>query len=68
MTKHTKYFIINLAELVSGEMEAMNVNLPMNTPVMLVRRGGRLELKRLNRESTAPRGVQQPSAEQVSLL
>lgn len=68
MSRHTKYFLVTLAELASGETEAMNVNLPMNTPLMLVRRAGRLEIKRLRKGELSPRIKQPAPPEQTSLL
>jgi hypothetical protein len=66
--KHTKYFLVNLYELGTGEKETMNVNLPMNTAVMLVRVGGALRLKRLRNNDYAHKSIEPVNPEQVSLL
>jgi hypothetical protein len=66
--KHTKYFLVSLFELESGEKEPMNVNLPMNTAVMLVQVGGNLRLKRLRGSDYAHKSIEPANPEQVSLL
>lgn len=66
--RHTKFFLVNLLELTEGEKVAMNVNLPMNTPVMLVRVDGEMRLKRLRGSDFAHKPIAQANPEQVSLL
>lgn len=66
--RHTRYFLINLLELVEGDKVAMNVNMPMNTPLMLVRVGGQMRLKRLRGSDFAHKPIAPANPEQTSLL
>lgn len=68
--RHTKYELTELRDTGRDIRVAIKCNLPMNTPLMLVRaKGGRLGFKRLR-----PSDIKHPkirravSAEQVSLL
>jgi hypothetical protein len=66
--RQTKYYLHELKEAGSSHYEVLDRYIPMNTPIMLVRRAGKLEFKRLNREEQAPRIQQPPPPEQISLL
>lgn len=66
--RYTKFFLVTLIELVSGETVAMNVNLPMNVPVMLVRVNGQMRLKRLRGSEIAHKPIAPANPEQTSLL
>lgn len=66
--RHTKFFLQQLYDIADGEPVAMNTNLPMNTPVMLVRIGGQMRLKRLRGNEVAHKVVQPANPEQTTLL
>jgi hypothetical protein len=66
--RQTKYFLHYLFEINSGEREAVNVMLPMNRPLMLVRIAGQLRVKKLSGGDRHHRWVEPAHPDQVSLL
>lgn len=66
--KHTKYRLESLIEPGTNKVEPMNINLPMNRPVMLVRINDKLVLKRLRNHSLASPKQLTVTADQVRLL
>lgn len=66
--KHTRFELTSLRNTETGDVHQMFCNLPMNTPLMLVRRrGDTLEFKRLKHLSGV-RIKEQVADNQVSLL
>ena len=66
--RHTKFFLQSLYEIEASEPVTMNVNLPMNTPVMLVRVEGQMRLKRLRGSEVVHKAIAPANPEQTSLL
>lgn len=67
--RYTKYELTELRDTDRDIKVAIKCNLPMNTPLMLVRtKGNRLGFKRLNKLQAAPRIKQPEPPEQTSLL
>lgn len=67
--RYTKYELTTLRDTTRDVTVAIKCNLPMNTPLMLVRtKGNRLGFKRLNKTEYAPRIKPPEPPKQTSLL
>lgn len=67
--RETKYYLRDVRNTGTDELEGIYCNIPMNVPIMLVRVEGQLRLKRLDVSPTAQKPITKvPVPEQVSLL